>query len=307
MTIRFGVVGTAYWAREVHAPGVAGARNASLVGIWGRNDDAVRAIAERHEVRAFATFEDLLDATDALTMAVPPAVQAELALRAAAAGKHLLLEKPLAMVSGEAHAIADAVAARGTRGLVFFLRRFVPEIAAAIAAERASGWRKATVRVHSVALSTASPYAQSAWRQHEGAALWDIGPHVLSILLPMLGPVARVQAQPEAGGMCRFQTEHRNGATADVAVTLRANPAAAGTSYRFESATRELVLPEPEIDRPAAFTRATEILTDLIAGRLDHHECAIRIGATITSILATAEQSARTGMAMGVPAGDQVP
>jgi predicted dehydrogenase len=300
VTIRFGVVGTAYWAREVHAPGVASAKNASLIGIWGRNNDAARDIAQCHGIRAFERFEDLLAEADALTMAVPPAVQAGLALRAAEAGKHMMLEKPLAMASAEAHAIADAMAARGTRGLVFFLRRFVPEIAAAIAAERTGGWRKAKIRVHSSVMSTASPYAQSVWRQHEGAALWDIGPHVLSILLPMLGPVARVRAQPEEAGVCVFQTEHENGATADVSLTLHADPASVGTSYRFESPTRELVLPEPDINRLTAFTHATEILTDLIGNRLDRHECDVQTGATITSVLAAAEQSARAGAAVVV-------
>ena len=300
MAIRFGVVGTAFWAREVHAPGVAGARGASLVGIWGRNQEAARAIAERHGVRAFEKFDDLLAETDALTMAVPPAVQAGLALRAAEAGKHMLLEKPLAVAADDAHAIADAMAARGTQGVVFFLRRFVPEIAKAIAAERAGGWRKATVRVHSAVMSTASPYAQSVWRQQEGAALWDIGPHVLSILLPMLGPVARVRAQPEEAGVCVFRTEHQNGATADVSLTLRADPALVGTSYRFASRTRELVLPEPDIDRLAAFTHATETLTDLIGGGLDRHECDVRTGAAVTSILVAAEQSARAGATIAV-------
>ena len=300
MAIRFGAVGTAFWAREVHAPGVARAKGARLVGIWGRNHEAAHAIAQRHGVRAFENFDDLLAETEALTMAVPPSVQASLALRAAEAGKHMILEKPLALNADDAHAIADAMAARGTRSIVFFLRRFVPEIAAAIAAERAGGWRKATVRVHSSVMSTASPYAQSVWRQQEGAALWDIGPHVLSVLLPMLGPVARVRARPDDAGVCVFQTEHQNGATADVSLTLRADPALVGTSYRLASPTRELVLPEPNIDRLAAFTRAAETLADLIGGSLDQHECDVRTGATITSILAAAEQSARAGATIAV-------
>ncbi|MBU6497189.1 MAG: Gfo/Idh/MocA family oxidoreductase [Rhodospirillales bacterium] len=301
MAIRFGVVGTAFWGREVHAPGVARAKGAGLAGVWGRNQDAARAIAQHLGVRAFETFDDLLAETDALTMAVPPSVQAGLALRAAEAGKHMILEKPLALTASDAQAIADAMTARGTRSIVFFLRRFVPEIAAAIAAERGGDWRKATVRVHSSVMATASPYAQSVWRQEAGAALWDIGPHVLSVLLPMLGPVERVRAQPEEGGVCVFRTEHRNGATADVSLTLHADPAQVGTSYRFASPTREIALPEPEIDRRGAFTRAVETLAELIEGRLDQHECDVRTGATITSILAAAEQSARAGAAIAVP------
>lgn len=288
-------------------PGVMSARNASLVGIWGRNQAAARAIARHHEIRAFERLDDLLAETDALTMAVPPAVQADLAPRGAAAGKHMILEKPLALTPADADAVADATATRGTRGIVFFLRRFVPEIAAAIAAERGGRWRHAAVHVHAAALSSDSPYAQSAWRQQEGAALWDLGPHVLSILLPMLGPVVRVHAEPERSGICVFRTEHGNGASADVSLTLCADPASVRTSYRFASPTRELVLPEPAIRRPAAFMRATETLTDLIGGRLDSHECDVRTGATITGILAAAEQSAGAGVAIAIPAASQSP
>ena len=62
--LRFGLVGTGYWARVTHAPALA-----STGGI---------------ELAAVCAFS------------VPPDVQQELAVRAARAGKHLLLEKPIA-------------------------------------------------------------------------------------------------------------------------------------------------------------------------------------------------------------------
>src|SRR6185437_15750502 len=135
MSLRFGVVGTAFWARDVHLPGLLRAKDAEVVGIWGRTAAPAQAIAAEHGIRAFPRFADLLGAVDAVAMAVPPEAQAELGLAAAKAGKHLILEKPVAMRPEAADAIADALTACRRAGLVFFTRRFVPEITAAIAAE----------------------------------------------------------------------------------------------------------------------------------------------------------------------------
>src|SRR5262249_62274767 len=94
--LRFGVVGTGYWAREVHAAGLAGHPDVELVGVWGRDPAKAAAVAAAHGTEAFADYDTLLAAGDAVTFSVPPQVQAELAPRAAAAGGRLLLGKPLA-------------------------------------------------------------------------------------------------------------------------------------------------------------------------------------------------------------------
>ena len=170
--LRVGVVGTAYWAREVHASGIQGS-TAELAGVWGRNEVARQEVAAQHGVRAFRAFRELLDAVDIVTFAVPPAVQPELAIRAAEAGKHVILEKPIALGAREAEAIAEAVSSHEVASLVFFTRRFVPEITEAIAEARRADWAEARVVAHNPAMATASPFAGSAWRQEPGSALWS--------------------------------------------------------------------------------------------------------------------------------------
>src|SRR5689334_21858415 len=100
--MRVGIVGTGHWAREVHLPGVMASADAVCVGLYGRSADAASAIAARHGVAQYPTFEALLDASDAVTLAVPPAVQPALATAAALAGKHLLIEKPVALQDSDA-------------------------------------------------------------------------------------------------------------------------------------------------------------------------------------------------------------
>jgi predicted dehydrogenase len=61
---------------------------------------------------------------EAVAFAVPPEVQAELALVAAKVGKHLLLEKPVAMTVAAVHALRDAATSAGVASVVFFTDRF---------------------------------------------------------------------------------------------------------------------------------------------------------------------------------------
>ena len=294
MVTRFGVVGTAHWARTVHVPGLIATPEVELVGITGRNPDKVRAIAAEHGIRAFSDLEAMLDCVDAVSLAVPPEAQPALACMAAARGKHLLLEKPIALTLAGAQSILHATAGK-VAGIVFFMRRFVPEIEQAIEQAAASRWQHARVRVHSSALSTATPYADSAWRQADGAVLWDIAPHILSVLVPVLGPVARVSARREAGCIVALTTTHAHGAVAESSMTLHAPADGKISAFTFEADGRSLTLPEPVIDQKAAYVRAAAELLALIAAGTTRHRCDVGFGMAVFQVLDAAERSIATG------------
>lgn len=302
MTIRFGLAGTGHWARIVHVPGLLAVKGVELAGIWGRSSEATRSLASEHGIAAFDRFDDMLSAVDAVSFAVPPDVQAALAPRAASAGRHLLLEKPIARSSAAAERIAEAAAAADVCTLVFFLRRFVEGIETAVQEAAAHPWRHASARAHHAALSTDTPYARSPWRQEQGAALWDIGPHVLSVLIPVLGTVREVIAHPADAAriaratapnrLTRFTTVHAGGASAEVSVTLHAQPAEEATEYRFESTTESRTLPSPVLDRIGAFTIAAGELVQNIGAHRRAHRCDVDFGAEVVRVLAAVERSA---------------
>jgi len=296
MAIRFGVAGTGHWARTVHVPGLLATNGVELAGIWGRSAEATGAIASAHGIAAFERFDDMLGAVDAVSFALPPDVQATLAPRAASAGKHLLLEKPIARSSAAAADMAKAAAAADVCTLVFFMRRFVAAIETAVMEAAGHGWRHATARAHHASLSTDSPYAGSLWRQESGAALWDVGPHVLSVLIPVLGPVREVIAQPaDRNHVTCFTTMHESGASAGVSVTLHAHPAEEITDYRFESATESRNLPSPVLDRTGAFTVAAgELVQNIVLGRRAHR-CDVDFGAAVVRVLEGVERSRAAG------------
>src|SRR4029450_1492941 len=139
MVLRFGVLGTGYWAQEAHATALAGHSDTELVAVWGRDPARTAAFAERFGIQGHDDLDRLLAEVDAVAIAVPPDVQAELAVRAATAGRHLLLDKPLALSLDGADRVAGAVAASGVASLVFFTLRFLPELAAWVAEAGAAG------------------------------------------------------------------------------------------------------------------------------------------------------------------------
>ena len=135
-------MGTGYWARELHAVGVAGHPDAELAAVWGRDPARPRRWPSPHGARAFAGsegYDDMLADVDAVVFAVPPDVQAPLALRAAEAGRHLLLEKPVALSAAAADEVAAAAERTGVASVVFFTERFVPEREAWLQERAAAG------------------------------------------------------------------------------------------------------------------------------------------------------------------------
>ena len=128
--LRFGLVGTGYWARIAHAPALSLTDGIELAGVWGRDPRAAAALAAEHGATAYEEIDALLAAVDGVAFAVPPSVQAPIAAAAARAGKHLMLEKPIALVEAEADDLVAAIAEGQVASVVFFTLRFRDEMRA---------------------------------------------------------------------------------------------------------------------------------------------------------------------------------
>jgi predicted dehydrogenase len=204
----------------VHAPMLAGSPRSELACVWARRPEAAAALAERHGTTAAASFEELLDRCEAVAFAVPPRVQAELAVVAAAAGKALLLEKPIAADVGGAERLADAAGAAGVATVVLLTWRFAPAIRQLLADDRpALGGRAEFV---TDALRPGGPFA-TPWRLEDGALL-DLGPHVVDVLDAALGPVVDVQARGDRHGVVALLLEHDTGLASTATLAATAAP-----------------------------------------------------------------------------------
>ena len=226
--MRFGLVGTGPWASMAHGPGLLAAGEVDLVGLWGRSRDKAESLSRTLGVTAYDDFHALLADVEAVAFAVPPDVQAELALVAARAGKHLLLDKPVALDVEDARALRDAAIAAGVASVVFFTDRFVDRSRAWFdEVGSTGGWRGGWLRWFSALQQPDNPFGASPWR-HEHGALWDTGPHALSTMGAALGPIASLTAVGGRADLVTLVLRHQSGATSTVSLTQFAPPAAEG-------------------------------------------------------------------------------
>jgi predicted dehydrogenase len=221
--LRVGLVGGGPWARTVHAPGLAAHDGTELAAVWTRRPEIAEEIAAEHGARCYPDIEMLFDAVDAVAFAVPPQVQGRLVLRAAAAGTHLICEKPLAGTVEDARTVVEAVERSGVYSTMVLTMRHAPAVRdwlTQLPAEPAGPDTVASARWISGSL-LGGPYRTSSWRAEHGA-LADIGPHVIDLLDAAVGPVADVQwARHDEPDLWRFGLLHAGGATSTVTLSMR--------------------------------------------------------------------------------------
>ncbi|MFG2296611.1 Gfo/Idh/MocA family protein [Streptomyces sp. NPDC048603] len=293
---RIGLLGTGPWAHRTHAPALAAHTGSEFAGVWGRRPEAAAELAGKHGVKVYEDPDAMFADCDAVAFALPPDVQAPLAVRAAEAGCHLLLDKPVATTVADARAVAGAAERHGVASVVFLTLRFA-EPAAGWVAEQAGrrGWFTASAHWlgavfapggESGAAGAPSPYADSPWRRAKGG-LWDVGPHALSVLIPVLGDVTGITAARGPAGTVTLLLRHETGAASTAVLTLAAPRAAAGVGLELRGSEGVFTLPDWG-DVPGAYGRAVDaLLAAARTGVPDPRGAAF--GLRLTEILAAAE------------------
>jgi predicted dehydrogenase len=289
--MRFGVLGTGYWAETVHAATLAEHPDVELAGVWGRDVAKAKAVGAQFDVPGYADVDALLADVDAVATALPPDVQAPLAVRAAEAGKHLLLEKPIALDVPAADRIVDAVRASGVASVVFFTLRFQPATSTWLAqAARTTLAGGAGSWLGSLA---GSPFDSSPWRKERGA-LWDIGPHALSLLIPSLGPVESVLAGAGLRDTVHLVLTHASGAASTVSLSHTVSPMSGGTEFFVHGDAGRLVLLPDEQSAVESFGVAVdELMAAAVTGGA--HPCDVAFGRDVVAVLAAAERALASG------------
>lgn len=214
--IAVGLVGAGPWAERVYAPMLATGPETRLSAVWARRPEAARALAEAHGSVAASSFDALLERCDAVAFAVPPDVQVELGVRAARAGKALLLDKPLALTLADAERLAAAVAEAGVVTQLMLTHRYRALAAAWIEEARKFG----AIGSRTAFLSGAflrGPYA-CAWRREHGA-LHDLGPHAFDLLDAALGPIESIVGRGDPRAFVALSCRHASGAVSELTLS----------------------------------------------------------------------------------------
>lgn len=122
--IRIGIIGAGPMGRR-NAKGLAEHRErCRITCIVDPNTEAAQTAAQPYDARVFDNHTTALDEVDAVVIATPNHMHADQAVACAAAGKHVFIEKPMALSTADADRIVDAVESAGVASLIGFSVRF---------------------------------------------------------------------------------------------------------------------------------------------------------------------------------------
>ena len=193
--LQIALVGYGLAGRVFHAPLIAATPGLRLHTVVSRDPDRVHADHPDARVCAdpHAVFTD--PAIDLVVLASPNATHAPLAVAALAAGRHVVIDKPMAIDLDKARTAAEAARASGRLLSVFHNRRWDADFLAlrALVAADTLG-RIAEVHSH---FDRFRPEVPDRWRDRAepGAGIWlDLGPHLVDQALQLFGLPDAVQA-----------------------------------------------------------------------------------------------------------------
>ncbi len=190
--VKWGVIGCGGIADRRTLPGMMKANNVELVAVMDVSKEAAERCKEKYGAKyAFTTIEELLaiEEIEAVYIATPVVCHQEQAFAAADAGKHILLEKPLALTSKESQKIVDYCNEKGVKLGVGLMMRF-------------SSYHKAmhdiitSGEIGDIVAMRAQftcwyPEMENCWRQKwatsGGGALTDMGVHCIDLLQYITG------------------------------------------------------------------------------------------------------------------------
>lgn len=204
------VIGCGQWGRN-HVRTLA--QLGALAAVCDRDPRAAAALCEAHGAPA-ASFDAVLADPDiaALVLALPAEHNAQLARAALEAGKHVLVEKPIALTSADASRMVEAAAAAGRVLMVGHVMRYHTAFAALVDQVRA-GRIGAVRHIQSHRLGFGKFYDRFD-------ALWDLAPHDLSLVLSLTdGAPREIRVEPVSvtGGQADMAHVHLRFADGPVA------------------------------------------------------------------------------------------
>lgn len=127
--MRIGIIGAGFMG-ATHAEAWAHTP-ARVAGIVANHLASAQALAAQHGARAYASLDGMLPEVDVVDICTPTPLHCELAVQAAAAGKHVVCEKPLARTEEQGRAMIAVCEAAGVQLLPAHVLRYFPEYAQA--------------------------------------------------------------------------------------------------------------------------------------------------------------------------------
>lgn len=240
MGIGFGIIGCGMIAR-FHAKAIADIRGARVAACYGRTLGSAEKLAAEVGCVPYDDLDKMLadPAVDVVTICTPSGAHLEPAVRAAKAGKHVIIEKPLEITLSRCDAIIKACDEAGVVLSTIFPSRF--HESSRLMKEAVEGGRFGRLTVGDAYVKwfrTQQYYDSGAWRGtwklDGGGALMNQAIHSIDLLAWLMGPVAELSARTATLAHERIEVEDvamatlqfANGALGVIEATTAAYPGA---------------------------------------------------------------------------------
>ncbi|MDF2993685.1 MAG: gfo/Idh/MocA family oxidoreductase [Microbacterium sp.] len=222
--LRWGVLGTGRIC-ETFVPDIQ-VTGGPVTAVWGRSDDKAAAFARAHGIDASTSDVDALlgrDDVDIVYVATPPATHLDLAVRALEAGKHVLVEKPMAMTAGEVETLFDVATANDRFAMEAMWMKFNP-----LHVEVVDRIREGLIGEPGYVrggFGMPFPSGGSRWSADlGGSTVLDQGIYPVTLAQWVLGPVANVSAtgviRDGVDIAARISLSHAGGGSAQLACSM---------------------------------------------------------------------------------------
>jgi predicted dehydrogenase len=201
MSLGFGIIGCGLIA-NFHAQAIAKAQGAKLVAVSDTSLERAEEFAGRYHVQAFGDYKKMLalPQVDVVSICTPSGLHGSLAMEAAQAGKHVVVEKPLSITMEQGRAALAACKEHNVKLAVISQLRFAPTLIQAKAALDEGKLGTPLLGDAYMKYYRSQDYYghggwRGTWKMDGGGALMNQGIHGIDLLLWLMGPVTRVWGQ----------------------------------------------------------------------------------------------------------------
>ena len=202
----FGIIGCGVISKW-HADSIEQIEDAKIIGAYDLRFESAEKFAKERGCIAFKTLEEMLSSKDIdiVCICTPSGLHAPLAIKAANAGKHFIVEKPMAITKKQVLDMIDAVEKNKVKGAVISQLRFTKSIQRVRKAiQNGELGRIILGDVYMKYYRSPEYYASAGWRgtweMDGGGALMNQGIHGIDVLQYLVGPVVSVS------GVCKTLT-----------------------------------------------------------------------------------------------------
>lgn len=220
--IRYAVVGAGWISQEAFLPGIHATGNSEVTAIVSGSPEAARKLADFHSIPHVYSYEEYdrmltEDVVDAVYIALPNSMHADYSIRASKAGKHALVEKPLAVSVAECEAMIAAAQENGVLLMTAYRLHSEPGTVKVLDLIRAGEIGEPKLFASTFSFQSAAENHRLL-AEHWGGPLQDIGVYCLNAARHCLGsePVEVMAMKVHGNGDRRFHEVEGS-----MAVTMR--------------------------------------------------------------------------------------